>query len=79
MTPNQSRAARGLLALSQRDLATKSGIATSTISLFESERCRTLPVIVGVLRRSLEDAGVTFLGADETAGPGVRLRQAAKP
>ena len=31
------------------------------------------------VRRALEAAGVTFIGADATAGPGVRLRKLSAP
>ncbi|MGJ5180173.1 MULTISPECIES: helix-turn-helix transcriptional regulator [unclassified Bradyrhizobium] len=70
MTPDQSRAARGLLDWSQAELATRSNLSESTIRDFE--KGRRIPSInnLAAVRRALEAAGVQFIDGDQ---PGVRL------
>jgi transcriptional regulator with XRE-family HTH domain len=70
MTPDQSRAARGLLDWSQAELAARSNLSESTIRDFE--KGRRIPSInnLAAVRRALEAAGVEFIDGDE---PGVRL------
>jgi transcriptional regulator with XRE-family HTH domain len=70
MTPDQSRAARGLLDWSQAELAARSNLSESTIRDFE--KGRRIPSInnLAAVRRALEAAGVEFIDGDQ---PGVRL------
>jgi transcriptional regulator with XRE-family HTH domain len=70
MTPDQSRAARGLLDWSQAELAARSNLSESTIRDFE--KGRRVPSInnLAAVRRALEAAGVEFIDGDQ---PGVRL------
>jgi transcriptional regulator with XRE-family HTH domain len=70
MTPDQSRAARGLLDWSQAELAARSNLSESTIRDFE--KGRRVPSInnLAAVRRALEAAGVQFIDGDQ---PGVRL------
>jgi transcriptional regulator with XRE-family HTH domain len=70
MTPDQSRAARGLLDWSQAELAARSNLSESTIRDFE--KGRRVPSInnLAAIRRALEAAGVEFIDGDQ---PGVRL------
>jgi transcriptional regulator with XRE-family HTH domain len=70
MTPDQSRAARGLLDWSQAELAARSNLSESTIRDFE--KGRRVPSInnLAAIRRALEAAGVDFIDGDQ---PGVRL------
>jgi transcriptional regulator with XRE-family HTH domain len=70
MTPDQSRAARGLLDWSQAELAARSNLSESTIRDFE--KGRRIPSInnLAAVRRALEAAGVQFIDGDH---PGVRL------
>jgi len=70
MTPDQSRAARGLLDWSQAELAARSNLSESTIRDFE--KGRRVPSInnLAAIRRALEVAGVQFIDGDQ---PGVRL------
>ncbi|MDA9406444.1 MULTISPECIES: helix-turn-helix domain-containing protein [unclassified Bradyrhizobium] len=70
MTPDQSRAARGLLDWSQAELAARSNLSESTIRDFE--KGRRIPSInnLAAVRRALEAAGVEFIDGDH---PGVRL------
>ncbi|NPV20364.1 helix-turn-helix domain-containing protein [Bradyrhizobium aeschynomenes] len=70
MTPDQSRAARGLLDWSQAELAARSNLSESTIRDFE--KGRRIPSInnLAAVRRALEAAGVQFIDGEH---PGVRL------
>jgi transcriptional regulator with XRE-family HTH domain len=70
MTPDQSRAARGLLDWSQAELAAQSNLSESTIRDFE--KGRRVPSInnLAAIRRALEAAGVEFIDGNQ---PGVRL------
>jgi transcriptional regulator with XRE-family HTH domain len=70
MTPDQSRAARGLLDWSQAELAARSNLSESTIRDFE--KGRRIPSInnLAAVRRALEAAGVEFIDGNQ---PGVRL------
>ena len=70
MTPDQSRAARGLLDWSQAKLTAQSNLGESTIRDFE--KGRRIPSInnLAAIRRALELAGVEFIDGDQ---PGVRL------
>jgi transcriptional regulator with XRE-family HTH domain len=79
LTPDQSRAARGLLDLRLEDLAARSGISVTTISNFESGSSRTLPANVRVMRLALEEAGAVLIAEDDKAGPGVRLQRGVRP
>lgn len=77
ITRLQLRLARTALGWGVRDLADKAGVSPNTVSRFENgggARADTL----GHLQEILEDAGVVFVPADETAGVGVRLREPRK-
>lgn len=77
ITRLQLRMARTALGWGVRDLANRAGVSPNTVSRFEngaSARADTL----GLLQEILEEAGVVFVPADETAGPGVRLREPRK-
>jgi transcriptional regulator with XRE-family HTH domain len=71
MDSKQSRAARGLLKWSQRQLADESGVGLSTVAEFENDKRDPWPDNLTAMRRSLEGAGVEFIPAK---GVGVRLR-----
>ena len=65
--------ARAALGWGVRDLAKKADLTANTISKFENGS----DVMVGTLTKmqnALEEAGVIFLPADESGGPGVRLK-----
>ncbi|MEY8838892.1 helix-turn-helix domain-containing protein [Cribrihabitans sp. XS_ASV171] len=72
----QVKAARALLAWSQRDLASASGVSYPTIARLEKEdgalggRAST----VAAIRAALEAAGVEFI-PENGGGAGVRLRK----
>lgn len=74
LDPVQVRMARAALGLSVRELAERSGVADSTILRFETGKGAILTTNMARIQKALEEAGVLFLPADPTGGPGVRLR-----
>ena len=73
----QCRAARGLLAWSQLDLASAAGIGVVTVHQLEAGTSAPRRATLEVIKRAFEDAGVAFI--DENGdGPGVRLRKGAR-
>ena len=76
ITPAQSRAARGLLAWSQIELARRAELGESTIRDFEKGRRVPTAKYLATVQRTLEAAGVIFIEGTED-GPGVRLRGSA--
>ena len=72
--PSQVRAARGLLNLTQQDLADISGVSLRTIVQFERGEKEPSLSIARVLRLSLEAAGIEFI-PENGGGVGVRLRK----
>ena len=71
-SPGLCRAARGLANWSQAELAKRAHVSRSTVADFE--RGTRYPVYnnLQALIRTLEEAGVVFVGPDELCGPGVR-------
>ncbi|WP_127114022.1 helix-turn-helix domain-containing protein [Shimia sediminis] len=72
MSPEQCKAARAMLNLSQGQLAKLSGVAESTIIPFEKSQRRPHNSTLDRLRIALENAGVEFIPANG-GGAGVRL------
>ena len=74
--PTQIRAARGLVGLSQKDLATRAKIGLATLQRIEAANTALRGNIqtADKLRRALETAGIVFIDQDGNNGPGVRLR-----
>jgi transcriptional regulator with XRE-family HTH domain len=75
MDSRQSRAARGLLKWSQRQLADESGVGLSTVAEFENDKREPWLGNLAAIRRALETAGVEFIPAKSGKGVGVRLRE----
>jgi transcriptional regulator with XRE-family HTH domain len=77
MTPEQCRAARGLLDWSQAELANVANVGVSTLKNFEAGRTTPMANNLAALVSVLEGMGVVFLADGETVdgGPGVRLRK----
>lgn len=76
MNPAQCRAARGLLNLTQSELAVAAGLSDVTIRNFENAKTELQPASKKVLEQALSAAGVVFLADGEmvVGGPGVRLK-----
>jgi len=70
----QVRMARAGAKLSVKELAALSGVADSTILRFETGKGAILATNLARIQRALEEAGVIFLAADVSGGPGVRIR-----
>lgn len=75
ISPQQSRAARGLLNWSQSYLAAQSNLSESTVRDFEKDRRVPGPNNLAAIRAALEAGGVQFLDSGDVAtGAGVVLR-----
>jgi transcriptional regulator with XRE-family HTH domain len=79
LSPEQCRAARGLLDWPQARLGAKSNVSEGTIRDFEKARRIPAADKLDAIRSALERAGVLILADGETrdGGPGVRLVRAA--
>lgn len=75
MTPEQCRAARAMVAISQDDLAAQSSVAKATIAAFELGQRQPYVSTLDKLQTALEAAGVVFL-PENGNGPGVAMRKA---
>ena len=74
----QVRAARGLLDLTQIQLAKLASVSIATIKRVEAAAViRGSAEVVWKIESALESAGIEFISADEGKGPGVRLRKPA--
>jgi ribosome-binding protein aMBF1 (putative translation factor) len=71
MTPQQSRAARGWLGWSQTDLANRAEVSLSTVRDFELGNRTPIPVTLGAMRRTFEEAGVRFLFRHDGSAEGI--------
>jgi transcriptional regulator with XRE-family HTH domain len=77
ITPAQCRAARGLLAWSQQELAKKAGVGIVTVHQLEAGTSEPRRATLEVIRRAFERAGVEFIEGNG-AGEGVRFRKSKK-
>ena len=73
----QCRAARGLLAWSQQDLANAASVGIVTVHQLEAGTSEPRRATLQVIRRAFEDAGVEFIN-ENGGGPGVRLRKSKR-
>ena len=78
ITPEQSRAARGLLGWSQQDLANEAGVGIVTVHQLEAGTSQPRRATLDVVRRAFERRGVQFID-ENGGGAGVRLRQRRRP
>lgn len=60
MTPDQCRAARAILAISQQELATISDVAKATIANFETGNRTPYKRTLAAIQTALEARGVRF-------------------
>jgi transcriptional regulator with XRE-family HTH domain len=74
MTSLQLKLARTALRLGVRELAKAAGVSPSTIMRFESGKSGLHSSTMERIQKVLEDGGVTFLGAENNAGPGIRVK-----
>jgi predicted transcriptional regulator len=74
ITPEQSRAARGLLDWNQQDLAKEAGVGIVTVHQLEAGTSQPRRATLQVIKRAFEKAGVEFID-ENGGGPGVRLRK----
>jgi transcriptional regulator with XRE-family HTH domain len=61
MTPEQCRAARGWLDLSQEELGKAAGVSLSTVRDFEKGRRTPIAATLGAMRVALERQGIGFV------------------
>ena len=73
MTPEQCKAARGLLRMTQDDLAAKTGLTSVTIRKFENRTGPLRDATINLIKLTLESAGIEFID-ENGGGPGVRLK-----
>lgn len=74
VTPEQVRAARTVLDLSQIELADKAGVGRSTVADFETGARTPHPGNLAKVRTALEAEGIAFIAPDASGGPGVTLK-----
>ncbi|RJE85459.1 helix-turn-helix domain-containing protein [Paracoccus onubensis] len=74
MTPEQCRAARAIIGISQDELAARSEVAKATIAAFELGQRQPYARTLAAIRTTLEFAGVIFI-EENGDGPGVRLKK----
>ena len=75
--PAQIRAARGLLALSQAELADLASVSVASVKRIETAGgVRGAAETLWKIQRALEAAGVEFISEDAGRGAGVRFKQA---
>ena len=73
-TPEQCRAARGLLGWSQQRLADQARVGLVTVHQLEAGISQPRRATLQVIQRAFEDAGVEFTDGEQ---PGVRFSKAA--
>jgi transcriptional regulator with XRE-family HTH domain len=72
--PEQIRAGRALVGMSQADLAAATGKTDMTIRRAETGKVAVAAETVAAIRAALEAAGCEFI-AENGGGPGVRLKR----
>jgi len=74
ITPEQCRAARGLLDWSQQELANEAAVGIVTVRQLEAAVHSPRRSTLNVIRLAFEKAGVEFID-ENGGGPGVRLKK----
>ena len=75
LTGPQVRAARGLVAWSQADLASAAEVGLATVQRLEAQNgmLSGMTDTIWKVQKALEQAGIIFIDSDDSTGPGVRL------
>lgn len=68
LTPEMCRAGRGLLAMSQQELARRAGVARLTVADFEREARKPIAATLTAIRSALEAGGVDFVPGGAALG-----------
>jgi hypothetical protein len=63
--------------MTQRDLASRSGVSLRTVINFEAAVGRPIQVVMEAIRKALEDAGIDFI-PENGGGLGVRFAKGEK-
>lgn len=74
ITPAQCRAARGLVSMSQSELASAARVGDSTVRNFEAGRSVPVQNNLDAIQRALEAKGVQFI-PENGGGAGVRMEK----
>ncbi len=74
ITPDQCRAARALLGLSQDELSVAAKVARATLAEFEAGKRSPYRRTLEDIKETLEKAGVVFI-PENGGGAGVRLKR----
>lgn len=74
LLPEQCRAGRAILGLSQMELCELAGISHKPLVDFEGGKTKPYASTIEKIRQALESAGVVFVDANGH-GPGVRIRK----
>ena len=77
ISPAQCRGARGILDMTQSELAQAASLGLSTVVDFERKRRDVSSEAIIAIRRALESGGIEFI-AENGGGPGVRLKKKAR-
>lgn len=75
ITPMQIKLARTALGLGVRELAAVAEIAPSTIHRFETDKGSMHSRTLDRVQQVLEERGIIFISADDSAGPGIRTKR----
>ena len=77
ITRAQVRMARAALGWGVRELGKRAGVAANTVSRFENGMGMTVKTLEQI-QLALESEGIIFIRADDSGGPGVRLKKENK-
>ena len=78
--PRQIKAARALLGLGQTQLSDLAGVGIATLKRIEARwEIRGAAATIWKIQTALETAGIEFISAEGGKGPGVRLKEPARP
>ena len=77
ITRSQVRMARAALGWGVRELGKRAGVAANTVSRYENGMGMTVKTL-GQIQVTLESEGIIFIRADDSGGPGVRLKKESK-